>query len=48
MQHAININAHTQTANTTAPAKAILKKEATQKIIMFTAILICIVAAVNL
>lgn len=48
MQATLNINyAHT-TNNAAVKANEIVRKEATQKIIMFVAILVCLVAAVNL
>lgn len=48
MQAILNIN-YTSSSNTaTKQAEAIIRKEATQKIIMFVAILTCLVAAVNL
>lgn len=47
MQAAININYAHSTVQAQQQAQAIIRKEATQKIIMFAAILICLVAAVN-
>jgi len=48
MQATLNINyAHTSN-NAAVKANDIVRKEATQKIIMFVAILVCLVAAVNL
>ncbi len=48
MHATLNIN-YAQTSNTAAvKANDIVRKEVTQKIIMFVAILVCLVAAVNL
>lgn len=43
----ININYAQSTTNAATKANDIVRKEATQKIIMFVAILVCLVAAVN-
>lgn len=49
MQATLNINyAHNNTTVAATQANAMVRKEATQKIIMFVAILVCLVAAVNL
>lgn len=48
MQATFNISYENQTINAAKQADAIIRKEATQKIIMFVAILTCLLAAVNL
>lgn len=47
MQATLNLNYAVQ-AHTATKTNEIVRKEATQKIIMFVAILTCLVAAVNL
>lgn len=48
MQATLNINYAQNTTVAANQANAIVRKEAAQKIIMFIAILVCLVAAVNL
>lgn len=48
MQATLNINYAHNTTVAANQANAIVRREATQKIIMFVAILVCLVAAVNL
>lgn len=49
MQATININrAHNTTAQMADTANAFIRRESTQKIIMFIAILVSLVGAVNL
>ncbi len=47
MQTTLNYNIATQ-AQTANPAKAIIRKEAVQKILIFAGILVCIALAVNI
>jgi len=49
MQATLNYNiAQNTTAQAVNTANAIVRRESSQKIIMFVAILVCLVAAVNL
>lgn len=49
MQATMNINhAQNTTAQMADAANAIIRRESTQKIIMFVAILVCLLGAVNL